>query len=110
YSELMYFTGVNVDPKAGRDFIRAFRAKEGHPPSYQAGQLYDSIRMYAWAIAKGGYAGEGIRTALLSLAGQVPSVFGGGITMGSDHYTIGPAVALWQVRSGNEVKVPLPAS
>jgi branched-chain amino acid transport system substrate-binding protein len=106
YSEKMYFTGVNVDPKAGRDFIRAFKAKEGHPPSYQAGQLYDSVRMYAWAIAKGGYTGEGIRGALLALAGEVPSVFGGGITMGADHYTVSAAVALWQVRSGNEVKVP----
>jgi len=105
YAEGMYFTGYNVDPKAGRALIAAFRAQEGHPPSYQAGELWEMVHMLAWAIGKNGYDGERIRDALAALHGEVPSVFGGTLTMRADHYTAASSVALWHVRSGVQVKV-----
>ena len=105
YSEKMYFVGLNVDRTAGKDFIREYKAKEGVAPGYQPGLLYDMIHMYAWAIGRGGYSGEAIRDGLLALKGQVPSVMGGGINMGADHYTASRGIALWQVRNGNEVKI-----
>ncbi len=105
YSENMYFVGLNVDKVAGADFIHKYKAKEGVPPGYQPGLLYDMVHIYAWAIARGGYSGEAIRNEMASLNGQVPSVMGGGIHMGADHYTQSAGIALWQVRKGDEVKI-----
>jgi hypothetical protein len=65
--------------------------------------MYDIIRMYANAIGRGGYEGEAIRNNIASLKG-VPSVFGGTITMGADHYTIPAAVGLWRADHGKLVK------
>lgn len=105
YSENMYFVGLNVDPAAGRAFIREFKAKENAPPGYQSGLAYDIIAMFAYGIQKGGYTGEGIRNVIASLSGEIPSVVGGRIRMGADHYTVPSGIALWQVRHGNEVKI-----
>ena len=64
--------------------------------------------MFAWAIRKNGYDGPAIRDAVAALHGEVPSVFGGTLTMGPDHYTVASSVALWLVRRGVQVNVPVP--
>jgi branched-chain amino acid transport system substrate-binding protein len=105
YSEKMFFVGLNVDPVAGKDFIRKFKAKENSPPSYQPGLVYDIIQIYAYAIGKVGYSGEAIRNAVASLNGEISSVVGGKIRMGADHYTIPTGIALWQVQRGNQTRI-----
>jgi branched-chain amino acid transport system substrate-binding protein len=104
YGEGMIFGGLNVTQGLADNFRRAYRVKAGFLPGYVAGEVYDMIGMFAAAIDKGGYTGEGIRNALATMRG-VPSVFGGTISMGDDHYTTVPSVALWQVRAGNLVKL-----
>jgi len=106
YSEGMFFVGLGLDRVAGAKFAQAFRAKEGNIPGYQQAELYDMVRIFAWAIDRGGYNGTAVRDQILSLHGQVPSLMGGTITMGSDHYTQTAGMSLWQVRSGVEVRVP----
>jgi branched-chain amino acid transport system substrate-binding protein len=109
YSEGMFLTGANLDltiPSA-RSFVREFREKTGHEPSYAPGETYDSVIMIATAIARGGYSGESIRNELASMQG-VPSVFGGTITMRSDHYTDFTQINVWHVVHGSLVKAPLP--
>jgi branched-chain amino acid transport system substrate-binding protein len=105
YTENMYFVGFNVDKVAGKDFIKAYKAKEGVQPGYQPGEVYDAVHMYAWAIGKAGYNGEGIRNQIAALNGEVPSVLGGNIAMGADHYTSLAGIALWQVRKGIQIKI-----
>jgi ABC-type branched-subunit amino acid transport system substrate-binding protein len=104
YTEGMYFAGVAVPERVAHDFIAAYRAKTGFNPDYNAAQLYDIVMMYAAAIAKGGYDGTAIRNAIVASTG-VPSVFGGTITMGPNHYTVTSSVGMWQVRSGRLVRV-----
>jgi branched-chain amino acid transport system substrate-binding protein len=106
YAEGMYFVGVNVDATTpyAKTFVTAYKAKVGNEPSYQAGEAYDIIRMFATCIERAGYTGEGIRNQLAVLKG-LPSVLGGTITMGEDHYTLTSGYALWQVKNGVEVKV-----
>ncbi len=104
YSEGMYFAGVAVPDGIAHAFIAAYRAKTGYNPDYNAAQLYDMVQMYAAAIAKGGYSGQAIRDAIVTSTG-VPSVFGGTITMGPNHYTVTSSVGLWQVRGGRLVRV-----
>jgi branched-chain amino acid transport system substrate-binding protein len=108
YSEGMYFVGLALDPVASKAFSAAFRAKSGNNPSYQTGELYDMIKIFAWAIGKAGYNGPAIREAVASLHGEVPSILGGTITMGRDHYTQTAGMSLFQVKRGVEVKVPTP--
>ncbi len=107
YDEGMIFAGLSVDPVAGRDFIRAYKAKMGYAPGYQAGESYDMMRIIAYAIGKGGYDGDGIRTALATLRG-FPSVLGGSLTMGADHYTQISSAGLFQVQHGKLVRIPMP--
>jgi ABC-type branched-subunit amino acid transport system substrate-binding protein len=104
YSEGMYFAGVAVPDGIAHAFIAAYRAKTGYTPDYNAAQLYDMVKMYAAAIAKSSYDGQAIRNAIVSSTG-VPSVFGGTITMGPNHYTVTSSVGLWQVRGGRLVRV-----
>ena len=104
YAEGIIFGGARVDPQAGRNFIRAYRTKMGFEPGYAQGELYDTVTLIAYAIAHGGGSGDGIRDALANLKG-VPSVLGGTIAMGADHYTVIPSIALWQVRHGVELRV-----
>ncbi len=105
----MIFTGANVDVSsaAGRDFVRAYKAKTGVDPGYQPAEAYDIIKLFAYSIGKSSYKGEAIRNVLAAVKG-VPSVLGGTITMGADHYTVGEAASLWQARGNREVKITPP--
>jgi len=96
--------GIRLDPHAAKQFIDDYRIKTGHFPSYVAGEVYDQIKMFAAAIARGSYSGEAIRNQLATMKG-VPSVFGGMITMDAEHYSIPSTDSLWQVRAGNLVRV-----
>jgi branched-chain amino acid transport system substrate-binding protein len=107
YAEGMTFAGLNVDPVAGKSFITAYRAKMGYRPGYQAAEAYDCMRILASAFAKAGYDAEGIRGALAGLR-NFPSVLGGTLNMGDDHYTQISAVALWHVERGRLVRLPTP--
>jgi len=105
----MIFTGANVDAAlpAGKNFVTVYKAKIGVEPGYQPAEAYDIIRLFAYSIGKSSYSGEAIRNVLAAVKG-VPSVLGGTITMGADHYTVGTAAALWQARGNSEVKVTPP--
>jgi branched-chain amino acid transport system substrate-binding protein len=109
YAEGMIFGGLYVDPTISSDFVRAYRAKAGSDPVYGAAEVYDMVKIMAYAIGKGGYTGDGVRSALLSLRG-VPSVFGGEIEMKPNHYTKISAIGLFRVRAGKLTKIPLAAS
>ena len=106
YAEGMIFGGLYVDPKISGDFVRAYRAKAGTDPVYGAAEVYDMVKILAYAIGKGGYNGERIRDVLLTLRG-VPSVLGGDIEMRPNHYTKISVIGLFQVRRGTLVRVPL---
>jgi branched-chain amino acid transport system substrate-binding protein len=103
YIDNLVMAGVAIDPVVGKRFIDDYRIKNGHLPSAFAGEIYDSVQMFAYAIKNSSYNGEAIAKQLAVLKG-VPSVIGGTITMDSDHYSP-PASALWQVRGGRQVKV-----
>jgi len=109
YTEGMIFGGLKIDTNAPsvKAFAQAYRAKTGIAPGYVPGEFYDMIHMIARAMEVGGYNGEGIRNALATQKG-VPSIFGGTITMGADHYTVVEAESLWQVHHGVEVRLPSP--
>ena len=85
-------------------FIAAYRAQTGFNPDYNAAELYDMVMMYAAAIAQAGYDGDRDPQRDRRSTG-VPSVFGGTITMGPNHYTVTSSVGLWQVRAGRLVRV-----
>lgn len=106
YSEGMIFGGLKIDTNAPsvQAFAKAYRAKTGIAPGYVPGEFYDMVHMIARAIEIGGYNGEGVRNALASIK-DVPSIFGGTITMGASHYTDISAESLWQVRRGQEVRL-----
>jgi branched-chain amino acid transport system substrate-binding protein len=104
YSEGMYFAGVAVPDGIAHAFIAGYRAKTGFNPDYNAAQEYDIVKLFADAIAKSSYNGQAIRNVLATSTG-VPSVFGGTISMGPDHYTVTSSVGLWQVRKGRLVAV-----
>jgi branched-chain amino acid transport system substrate-binding protein len=97
-------SGLRFDPRTSGPFVADYRAKLGHDPTYQAGEQYDIIKMFAAAIARSSYNGEAIRNALATLKG-VPSVFGGTITMDSSNYSVPSGDGLWQVQNGRLVKV-----
>jgi branched-chain amino acid transport system substrate-binding protein len=109
YSEGMISGGLKIDESFphGKVFANAYRAKTGQPPGYVPGEFYDMVQMLAQAMRTGGYNGEGIRTALVSLKG-LPSIFGGNINMGESRYTEVSAEALWQVRQGRQVRLDIP--
>jgi len=106
YAEGMIFGGLYVDPNVSRDFVHAYRAKVGSDPAYGAAEVYDQVKIMAYAIGKAGYKGPAIRNVLLTLRG-VPSVFGGDIEMRPNHYTKISAIGLFKVRSGKLVRVPV---
>ena len=105
----MIFTGANVDASSpiGREFVRAYKTKTGVDPGYQPAEAYDIIKLFAYSIGKSSYNGEAIRNVLATVKG-VPSVLGGTITMGADHYTVGEAASVWQARGSREVKITPP--
>jgi branched-chain amino acid transport system substrate-binding protein len=104
YSEGMFFVGFSLDKAAAAGFIQAFRAKSGADPGAQQGEIADMVRIYAWAIGRAGYNGEAIRNQIASLKGEVPSLMGGTIAMGADHYSLTAGMGMWQVKAGREVK------
>jgi branched-chain amino acid transport system substrate-binding protein len=106
YAEGMIFGGLFVNPAVSGDFVRAYRAKVGSDPVYGAAEFYDMVMMYADAFGKVGYNGEALRGALASMSG-VPSIFGGTISMQSNHYTKISAVGIWQVRAGKLVPLKI---
>jgi branched-chain amino acid transport system substrate-binding protein len=104
YGEGMILAGLYLDPNISNAFAREFRAKVGYIPAYISGEWYDIVKMIAFAIGKAGYNGEGIRNALATLKG-VPSVLGGTITMGPEHYSQFTGAGLWKVKAGKLVKL-----
>jgi branched-chain amino acid transport system substrate-binding protein len=99
YISNIVLADVAVDPKAGKQFEDDYRIKTGSTPSAIAALVYDSVKMFAAAIQRGGaYNGEAIAKQLAIMKG-VPSVFGGTITMDSEHYS-SPALYLYQVHNG----------
>jgi branched-chain amino acid transport system substrate-binding protein len=104
YAEGMILGGLYLDPNVSNKFARTFRDKVGYIPAYIHGEVYDIIKMFAFAIGKAGYNGEAIRSAIATMKG-VPSVLGGTITMGPEHYSEFGATGLWQVKAGKLVRV-----
>jgi branched-chain amino acid transport system substrate-binding protein len=104
YIETVIQSGITYDPKAGHNFVTAYQAKTGLYPSYQAGEQYEIIKMFALAIGRSSYSGPAIRDALAQLK-NVPSIFGGTYSMDSTNYSIPEGESLWQVRSGKLVRV-----
>jgi branched-chain amino acid transport system substrate-binding protein len=107
YSEGLVFAGINLDPNnpISNPFVRKYRSALGFIPAYPAGECYDIIRMFAYAIGKGGYNAEAIRNVIANLKGEVTSVLGNKIMMGSDHYSVFSNAALWRVKAGKLVKL-----
>jgi hypothetical protein len=79
----------------------------GYVPSYPSGEAYDIIQIFAYAIRKSSYNGEAIRNVIVSLKG-VPSVLGGTIAMGPDHFTEFTTAGFFQVRNGKLVRLSAP--
>jgi len=109
YTEGMYFVGLDIDQQtpASRNFARMYRAKLGIEPDYQEAEVYDIIKLFAYAIGESSYNGEAIRNVLLNLKG-FPSALGGTVSMGADHYAILSHVGLWQAKNGRLVPVAAP--
>ncbi len=103
YAEGMILGGCNVDRSTAPGFVGEYRAKMNAFPGYQPAEYYDLTKILAAAIAAAGYNGEAIRSFVAALK-NFPSVMGGTITMGADHYSR-PPVALWLVRRGNLVRL-----
>jgi ABC-type branched-subunit amino acid transport system substrate-binding protein len=104
YTEGMILGGLNVDSSTAPAFVRAYKAKmNGGLPGYQPGEYYDLTMILAAAFGQVGYDPEAVRNFVATLK-NFPSVMGGTITMGEDHYTR-PPIALWQVRRGQLVRL-----
>ncbi len=97
-------SGLTFDPRTGHGFVTAYRAKTGIQPTYQAGEQYEIIKMFALAIGRSSYNGEAIRTALTQLKG-VPSIFGGTYSMDASNYSVPEGDGLWQVHNGKLTRV-----
>src|SRR5262249_42984415 len=67
YAEGMVLGGLYLDPNVSNAFARAYRARVGYIPSYVAGEVYDIVKIYAYAIKKAGYNGEAIRATIATL-------------------------------------------
>jgi len=105
YSEGVIFGGPNLDRslELTRTFIRAFRTKMGFEPGYAHGLMFDAPRIVGYGLnrAEGGPA---VRDAIAKMTG-LPTVLGGQLSMGADHYTSIPAIGVWLVKNGVENKV-----
>ncbi len=89
YTEGMILGGLNVDATTAQSFVHKFKQRLGYIPGYQPAEFYDVLHMVAFAIGKAGYDGDGIRDAVATLR-DFPSVMGGKVSMGADHYTRPP--------------------
>jgi ABC-type branched-subunit amino acid transport system substrate-binding protein len=85
-------------------FARRYRAEVGYIPAYIAAEWYDIVKIFAHAIEHGGYDGPSMRDAIANLKG-LPSVLGGTITMGPNHYSEFAAAGLWQVKAGKLIRL-----
>ena len=103
FIEGLVMPGLQIDPIAGKQFIDDYRIKTGHLPDPLTAEVYDMIQMFAVAISKGGYNGEAIAKQLAVLR-DVPSVFGGTITMDSEHYSVPSTDTLWVFKNNRLVK------
>jgi branched-chain amino acid transport system substrate-binding protein len=102
YAEGMVFGGLYLDPKVSPRFMHAYRDRMGYLPAYNAGENYDVIKMFAFAIGKAGYDGDGIRDVIATLK-NFPTVLGGTLYMAPDHFTRASSVGLWLVKQGSLV-------
>jgi len=102
YREGMVFGGLYLDPKVSPQFMHAYRGRMGYLPAYNAGENYDVIKMFAYAIGKAGYDGDGIRDVIATLK-NFPTVLGGRLYMAPDHFTRASSVGLWVVKRGSLV-------
>jgi branched-chain amino acid transport system substrate-binding protein len=103
YGEGMILGGLYLDPNVSNAFARRYRAEVGYIPAYIAGEWYDIVKIFASAIERAGYDGPAMRDAIANLRG-LPSVLGGTITMGPNHYSEFAAAGLRQVKAGKLVK------
>lgn len=103
YAENMVFAGFVLDREKARDFVAAYKAKTNIEPSQVAVQVYDQLKMMAYAIDQKGYTAEGIRDALTNLKGFT-SVNGGTVDMGQDHQAR-PPVGLYRVTGDQPVRI-----
>jgi branched-chain amino acid transport system substrate-binding protein len=103
YSEGLILGGSKIDERQARDFIRGYRAKTGYEPGYVDGEMFDLVKILAYGLARGSN-GVAVRDAIAKLSG-VPSVLGGNLEMASDHYTVVPKIAVYQIRRGVEVQI-----
>jgi branched-chain amino acid transport system substrate-binding protein len=106
YIDSIVMSGISFDQKLGLPFMTAYKAKTGHFPSYQSGENYEIVKMFAAAIAKGGYNGEAIRNQLAALK-NVPSVFGGVFSMDATNYSVPEGDSLWRLRGGKLERIKL---
>jgi branched-chain amino acid transport system substrate-binding protein len=104
YTEGMIFGGLYLDPIRAPKFVSAFKAKTGYPPSTQAAEQYDIVKMIAYAIGKTDNNAEAMGKTLATLK-RFPSVFGGTVDMGENHRTIIKAIGLFQVQKGQLVRI-----
>jgi branched-chain amino acid transport system substrate-binding protein len=104
YAEGMNFGGLYLDPKVAPAFMHAYRNRLGYLPAYNAGENYDIIKMFAYAIGKAGYNGDGIRDVIATLK-DFPTVLGGTLYMAPDHFTRASSVGLWTVKRGTLVQL-----
>jgi ABC-type branched-subunit amino acid transport system substrate-binding protein len=106
YGEGMVMGGIYLDPNdpVTKPFAKSYRAELGYIPGYPVGEFYDDVKILAHVIGTVGYDAEAIRAALTTLKG-VPSVLGGTITMGPDHYTRFSNLGLWKVKAGKLVRL-----
>lgn len=109
YINGMYFAGLDIDQRTptGRNFSLMYRARTGLVPDYQEAEVYDIIKLFAYAIDRAGDNGEAIRSVIASLK-DFPSALGGTVSMGSDHYAVLGDMGLWQARNNQLAPVPVP--
>jgi branched-chain amino acid transport system substrate-binding protein len=106
YSEGLIFGGLALDPRTAPAFVAAYKAKAGYVPAFTSAEVYDVIKLIAYGLDRtNGAGGDALRAVIADVKGA-RSVLGGTITMGPDHQTLPGAVSLWQIRSGEEIKIP----
>jgi ABC-type branched-subunit amino acid transport system substrate-binding protein len=98
YIDGLVMVGMSFDPRNGKQFSDDYRIRTGNLPPSLVGTVYDIVMMIAAAMKAGDYSGESIAKQLAALK-NVPSVYGGTITMQPDHYSP-TRDRLFQVRSG----------
>ena len=109
YTEGAIFGGPNLDrsTELTRNFIRAFRTKMGFEPGYAHGLMFDAPRILCYGLNKAD-GGPPVRDAIAKMTG-LPTVLGGQLAMGADHYTSIPAIGVWLIKHGAGSRLVSPA-